>query len=275
MTRVVISASMTRRILIGCVVVAQAGGAIAIAAVSQKSPTIRLGSRAVANGAVTAANSRAGAAILTARNLVPGGSSTGTLTIHNTGDQLAALTLTASRPVDVPGPGGGLLSSAIQLYVTDITGGSDAGVYTGALGSMRQVQLVNLRPGEARAYRFSIVLPDTGLRDGPDGFQGSSTRTGYTWTLTGALDRACASRLRGTARANRLIGTGSGDQINGRAGNDRIIGRGGNDCLYGGSGADQIFARDGRRDVVDCGSGRDRVYADRVDRLRGCEIVHR
>jgi len=38
---------------------------------------------------------------------------------------------------------------------------------------------------------------------------------------------------------------------------------------------DDISVRDGRRDVVNCGGGNDRVTADRFDVLRHCESVVR
>jgi len=38
---------------------------------------------------------------------------------------------------------------------------------------------------------------------------------------------------------------------------------------------DTIYARDRKRDRVDCGEGVDRAIADRVDRLSDCEIVRR
>ena len=43
------------------------------------------------------------------------------------------------------------------------------------------------------------------------------------------------------------------------------------DVFNGGAGNDVIDAKDGRREIVDCGPGRDRVKADRNDVLRGCE----
>lgn len=45
--------------------------------------------------------------------------------------------------------------------------------------------------------------------------------------------------------------------------------------ILGTPGNDVIRARNGQRDIVLCGPGRDTVYADRSDVLRGCEIVHR
>jgi hypothetical protein len=46
--------------------------------------------------------------------------------------------------------------------------------------------------------------------------------------------------------------------------------------VSGGSGRDTISARDRTRDRINCGSGRDRVTADRIDRVsRNCERVRR
>ena len=40
--------------------------------------------------------------------------------------------------------------------------------------------------------------------------------------------------------------------------------------LYGGSGSDRIFARDGRRDLVYCGTGNDSAETDPVDIVTSC-----
>jgi hypothetical protein len=47
------------------------------------------------------------------------------------------------------------------------------------------------------------------------------------------------------------------------------------DVILAGAGNDRIYANDRHTDRVDCGPGRDAVWADRTDRLSGCEIVHR
>ncbi|HEX4678898.1 MAG TPA: hypothetical protein VH210_06815 [Gaiellaceae bacterium] len=47
------------------------------------------------------------------------------------------------------------------------------------------------------------------------------------------------------------------------------------DIILGLAGNDQIHANDGHTDTVNCGPGRDTVWADRTDKLSGCEIVHR
>jgi Tol biopolymer transport system component len=47
------------------------------------------------------------------------------------------------------------------------------------------------------------------------------------------------------------------------------------DVILGLAGDDRIHANDGHSDCVDCGPGFDTVWADRKDRLRGCERIHR
>ena len=90
--------------------------------------------------------------------------------------------------------------------------------------------------------------------------------------------------LRGTARSDLLVGRGGDDRIFGYGGDDRLYGGQGNDFLRGGpgkdrmdggAGNDRIEARDGQRDVVICGAGRDEVVSDQKDVIRGdCERVN-
>jgi Tol biopolymer transport system component len=47
------------------------------------------------------------------------------------------------------------------------------------------------------------------------------------------------------------------------------------DLIRGFGGNDQIHANDGHTDRVNCGPGRDTVWADRTDRITGCEVSHR
>jgi hypothetical protein len=94
-----------------------------------------------------------------------------------------------------------------------------------------------------------------------------------------------ADVLVGGAGADLLLGRGGADVLRGLAGNDRLAGGRGDDLLAGGSGLDRLEggpgddvlrARDGRRDAVVCGPGRDRVVADTLDRIAvGCERVAR
>ncbi len=99
----------------------------------------------------------------------------------------------------------------------------------------------------------------------------------------------CESIIRGSSDDDRLSGTTGSELILGRAGDDRIKARAGADCIRGGSGddrlnggrgrdllnggrgSDRIQTRDGERDVVNCGPGKDRAIADAKDKLKHCE----
>ncbi len=83
-----------------------------------------------------------------------------------------------------------------------------------------------------------------------------------------------ADRLVGSSGDDRLVGGSSHDRLTGGTGDDDLSGGSGRDDLSGGSGTDTFDVRDGARDRVDCGSGRDSVTADRSDRVaRDCERV--
>jgi Ca2+-binding RTX toxin-like protein len=111
----------------------------------------------------------------------------------------------------------------------------------------------------------------------------------------GAADRLWAGGgadlLHGDAGADVLRGEGGPDRLYGGAGPDRILGGPGNDDIRevpdnysatdpldtgrnrieSGGGRDRVNVANGRRDVVDCGSGVDSVTADKGDKLSGCE----
>ena len=82
-------------------------------------------------------------------------------------------------------------------------------------------------------------------------------------------------RLFGGSDNDRLLGGAKADELHGDTGNDQLVPGTGRDRVWAGPGNDAISARDGSRDVIDCGAGLDRVTADRRDRLRGCERVSR
>jgi RTX calcium-binding nonapeptide repeat (4 copies) len=81
--------------------------------------------------------------------------------------------------------------------------------------------------------------------------------------------------LEGGADRDGLGGGPGDDVLRGGGGTDILIGSAGRNRYFGGAGADLIGSANGRAEDVDCGGGRDRVRADRRDRLRGCERVER
>lgn len=81
-----------------------------------------------------------------------------------------------------------------------------------------------------------------------------------------------ADRIRGLAGNDRLHGYRGRDVLDGGAGADVLVGGPDRDVLRGGPGNDTIHARDGARDSVLCGAGRDTVVRDALDVLaRDCE----
>ena len=81
---------------------------------------------------------------------------------------------------------------------------------------------------------------------------------------------------RGGPGNDAVTTSGGGDRLEGGAGNDTLGGgnpkQRGRDRIFGGPGRDRIYARDGVRDYINCGPGKDVVsYADRSDRAVGCE----
>jgi len=82
-------------------------------------------------------------------------------------------------------------------------------------------------------------------------------------------------RLVGGSNDDRLTGGSGNDRLSGGVGNDTLIAGGGRNVLRGGGDDDVINSANGKRDVVNCGAGEDRVRADRSDRVRGCERVTR
>ena len=87
--------------------------------------------------------------------------------------------------------------------------------------------------------------------------------------------RASADRLYGRAGDDRLLGLSGRDLLDGGAGADLVVGGTDGDLLIGGSGADLLRARDGDKDRLRCGLGRDTAVVDDRDVVSGCEVVHR
>jgi hypothetical protein len=113
--------------------------------------------------------------------------------------------------------------------------------------------------------------------DGPDTLRGGAG--GEVIFAHGGRDR-----VEGGGGHDCLLGESGNDVLRGQRGSDRITGGRGNDTLVGGPGVnaydagpgrDFVDARNGKRELVRCGSGRDRARVDRRDRVRGCERVSR
>lgn len=129
------------------------------------------------------------------------------------------------------------------------------------------------------------------------------TRSTSLWTGTARPDD-----LTGGGGADELVGLGGADDLTGGAGPDTLNGGKGDDVLTGGAGPDvlndtagggssravgaaaakkfrntvnagagndKVNVRNGVKDKVNCGKGKDSVQADKSDKLTGCEKVKR
>jgi hypothetical protein len=137
-------------------------------------------------------------------------------------------------------------------------------------GEFRQVAVLGRarRVGRDQSSRsMSLSARLTVTADRP--LLATSRETGYVFFTPSR----CVTRDRG---GGYIEGTRFPDRICGRRGADDIDPLGGKDYVYAGAGRDLINSRDRYGDVISCGPGRDRVFADRKDKVsRDCERVRR
>lgn len=106
------------------------------------------------------------------------------------------------------------------------------------------------------------ILVGTKLKDVMTGLDGNDKLTGGKGN----------DQVDGGSGNDKLYGGDGNDVVEGRSGNDLIDGGKGKDKLDGGSGNDRIRSRDGFRDEVFCGSGKDTVTVDAKDLVsKTCE----
>jgi spore coat-associated protein N len=213
------SQPVSRLLLLAAIGVAVLGcaGAVRVAHVSDEPATVEITN---ASGTLQVANSRSGQAIFQAAGLAPGRSVTGTVELSNTGTLAGDLSLAQLDVQNQPGPNGGLLSTAVQLAVQDITGGSSIPVFSGALGDVGSRPLGSIAPGEARTYRFTASLPNSGTPAGPtagdNAYEGSRVTVRYVWTATAPDETGGGETGGGTG------GTGGGTGGSGSGGSPTV-----------------------------------------------------
>jgi len=157
----------------------------------------------------------------------------------------------------------------------DVGGGEDSDLVEGDLGNDR----VGGGPGDdslgagsdqmrpprpvalSREERFGLVNESEAGDDSLDGGADDDSIAG------GPGDDV----VFGGGGADLIEGGPGGDRLDGGAGPDVIGGGQGRSRIDAGPGNDAVSSTNGVRDVVRCGSGSDRVRADRGDRLIGCE----
>ena len=90
-----------------------------------------------------------------------------------------------------------------------------------------------------------------------------------------AVGGAGSDSLLGGSGRDTLRGDDGNDPLSGGSGNDKLTGGAGRNRYSAGSGKDTVNARNGKRERVDCGTGRDKASVDLSDRVRRCELVRR
>ncbi|MDX6442721.1 MAG: hypothetical protein QOE43_2450 [Gaiellaceae bacterium] len=199
---------------------------------------------------------------------------------------------------------GGATQYQYALYVQALDGNSqpkkiedDVHPITPPRWSPSGAQIAYAAGRECRRWGIYIVIPDSGdhRRTNPCRFVG--TPGNDVLNGTPYLDI-----IRGFAGNDRIFAGAGNDHVEGNGGNDTISAGPGSNAVFGGlgndtitagngwdlleggpgrdtitagGGNDRIQARDGFRDLIDCGTGNDTAEVDRLDVVRGCEHVLR
>jgi spore coat-associated protein N len=170
--------------LITCVVLLGGLGAVALGQVGRPSPARAAAVRAT--GAFEISNSIEGQPIFAAKEIGPGNSAKGRVTIEDSGSVPVALKLSREGLGDALGIGGGALSGRLQLTITDVTGsGTPRTIYSGPLDSMPEQNAGELQPDRKRTYEFVAALPE-GAPSEQNALQSASTSVAYSWTAVEA-----------------------------------------------------------------------------------------
>ncbi len=165
--------------LIVCVILLGVLATVALGQVGSPSPARAAAVRAV--GSFEIADSIAGEPIFAATGLAPGGAAKGKVTIEDSGSVPVALKLQRGELTDTPGTGGAILSSHLQLTVSDVSEpGAPRTIYSGPLDSMPDQAAGELNPRGSRTYEFVATLPD-GAPSEQNALQNASTAVAYSW----------------------------------------------------------------------------------------------
>jgi spore coat-associated protein N len=139
-------------------------------------------------GTLTHSNNVAGA-ILTAANMRPGDTASGTVDIKNTGSLSGVFSLAKTVTAD----SAAVFSNKLTVVITDTGDPACSGtcpgpvqVYSGVVGAMGTQALGTFAAGATHRYSFVVTFPNTGAAGaGADNaYQGASTTVTYTWTAT-------------------------------------------------------------------------------------------
>jgi hypothetical protein len=134
-------------------------------------------------GTLSHSNNRAGA-ILTATNMKPGDTASGTVDIKNTGTLPGAFSLSKTITAETAS-----FASKLTVVITDngdpacVTScPAAAQVWSGTLAAMGTRSLGTFAAGDTHRYSFVVTFPDGGGNGADNAYQGASTTLTYSWT---------------------------------------------------------------------------------------------
>ena len=137
-------------------------------------------------GTLTHSNSKSGAAILTAANMRPGDTASGTVDIKNTGSLSGNFSLTKTVTAETAA-----FASKLTIAITDngdpsclVSCPGPVPVYSGTVAAMGSQALGAFAAGDTHRYSFVVTFPATGApgAGADNAYQGASTTVTYTWT---------------------------------------------------------------------------------------------
>lgn len=149
-----------------------AAGSVAVGSGATFSSTTGNTISSVTSGTLTQSNSKANAAIFDLRDMKPGDTLNGGLTVTNTGSLPATFSLTETASSN------GFAGSNLTLSITNTTTG--AVVYDGTFGGLADNQAQDLgvvQGGVANSYRFTVKL----AQETPNTDQGKTATASYRW----------------------------------------------------------------------------------------------
>ena len=137
-------------------------------------------SNAFTTGTLAMSSSGTGA-IFSAGNMKIGDSTTGSITINNTGTLAADYTLTGAIT------GNAALAGDLKLKIYADVDGSGTPIFDGALDGVSGLDLGTFAATSGtHTYYFHISLPTTGSSSGDNSLQGKTATAAFTWTATQA-----------------------------------------------------------------------------------------
>jgi spore coat-associated protein N len=153
-------------------------------------PTIDVVAQA---GDVVISNSKDGLPIVSMANMKPGDTSSGEVTLQNTGTARGYFYLAPQNLVSPPGPSGESLAEHLILRVSLTKNGVTSKKYGGRLSNMGTRTAGNFRPGDIGTYTFEAIAEDTGVPAPPtlsrpvrgdNKYQGTSASVTFGWSST-------------------------------------------------------------------------------------------